>query len=1357
VGGGELLWSSTGRRIVVLAVIALFALAVSAGAGASVLRDGVGTTALAASCGTDEFAGSALDDARWDVLRPASDGLAVADGKLNLTLRTGDLINATATAENVVLQDAPTGGWTATTKLNTAAINAQGEQAGLVLWRNEGAGQNAFGKAMFLQLDATTRVVETIWTERSGQSVPTGDSRAAIPATLPADADVLLRMRYDGARVTAEVSLDDGATWTQAGQTAGYSGPLRVGVMGVQGASGNGGVVPFERFDLECAPQIAPSVTTGAAPLDATFTSTGAPDGATLSWDFGDGTTAQGGNQQTHTFAQPGVYRVRQTASVDGGRRLLTGSTVVTVEPAQAPALAQSDEFNGNELDPKWQVLRPRETGVTLSDGHLRLQAYSGDMHGASATATNVLLQNAPQGCAWTATTRIDVSGMTGTGDQAGLILWRSESPYNNFSKVVFNRRSATTWWVERSNTVGGVAGGTTNTATTGVPQYVHIRVNVAADGTVQPERSTDGVTWTAVGPSYSVAGSEPLKIGVAFFAGSSLRRAAFDFFRVESQGECTPPPPCPELSAPEEGFTRIWDGRTVDGWRQAGAGTFAVVNDGAEGCRLETRNGLGLLWYELAQYDDFVLRLQYRTDDVNDNSGVFVRFPNPGTDANIPINQGHEIQIHDDPGGGEPQKTGSIYNLDPADVTGQAKPPGQWNDYEIAYANNTYTITLNGTVINTWTPAEDQRRTPGHIGLQNHGDADRVSFRNIRIQHIGEPYQPNLFTTIGITRSETRANSQIRGTPPYSFPAEEMPPSGTRGPASEDTFDDVPVRMPDTSGNVPDLAAFRGQTLPLRPADQRVYSKIHFFGTTTDGNGGGDFVLRFEDGTNQIVPVSFSDWCAPSNTAAHHVAIGPMSQRYRTTGSDGARCAIYHVPADVTAGKKLVSVTLPRSTTSGSGGNRQAYLLGLTLEEPGGGFRSPDMSGQVQFADDQTSPVSQHTVAPAAPGGGDGWYTEAVTVTLSAADEAGGSGLQRIQYRVNGGLPQDYAAPIELTNDGSMQLEYRAIDVAGNAEGYRPVPIKIDRTAPTTTVRVEPDAPRGAGTWDDRPATVTITARDGNGSGIAVTELHFGDGNWQPYTGPIELDADGRYELHVRSSDVAGNDEAEQTADIGIDATAPTSTARLTSAAPRPGGVHRAPVTVALSAADAQSGVAALEYRLDGGQWRPYAGPFTVSALGGHLVEHRARDHAGNLENAKEAVFAIGTPPQPGTGFGDGPPLPPEPFVGLTPVDRLSVGALVRNGLRVRASCVAVGRGTLSLTVTRKVARRLGLGKRTTLASRSVRCGDESRLTVRLKPSSRVKRALRRADGKFTATLRLRMNGVDGPASDSEKLTLRG
>ena len=43
---------------------------------------------------------------------------------------------------------------------------------------------------------------------------------------------------------------------------------------------------------------------------------------------------------------------------------------------------------------------------------------------------------------------------------------------------------------------------------------------------------------------------------------------------------------------------------------------------------------------------------------------------------------------------------------------------------------------------------------------------------------------------------------------------------------------------------------------------------------------------------------MTFADWCG-SATAPVHVAIGPFTQRYRTTGSDGARCSIYHVAID--------------------------------------------------------------------------------------------------------------------------------------------------------------------------------------------------------------------------------------------------------------------------------------------------------------------------------------------------------------------------------------------------------------------------------------------------------------------------
>ena len=97
------------------------------------------------------------------------------------------------------------------------------------------------------------------------------------------------------------------------------------------------------------------------------------------------------------------------------------------------------------------------------------------------------------------------------------------------------------------------------------------------------------------------------------------------------------------------------------------------------------------------------------------------------------------------------------------------------------------------------------------------------------------------------------------------------MPPSGTVGTPPDDAADDVPLRMPDTSGTKPNLAEFRGQTLTLDPADQKNFTKLHFFGTTADGSGGGTFTLKYDTGPDQTVAVAFADWCATPTAAGAH------------------------------------------------------------------------------------------------------------------------------------------------------------------------------------------------------------------------------------------------------------------------------------------------------------------------------------------------------------------------------------------------------------------------------------------------------------------------------------------------------
>ena len=308
----------------------------------------------------------------------------------------------------------------------------------------------------------------------------------------------------------------------------------------------------------------------------------------------------------------------------------------------------------------------------------------------------------------------------------------------------------------------------------------------------------------------------------------------------------------------------------------------------------------------------------------------------------------------------------------------------------------------------------------------------------------------PSLFTTVGITTEQTRANGGIRGG--WTLPAEEMPASRTVAVPEDDTQDDVPLRMPDTTATSPTsppsrvscsrcatrtAATTRGSTSSARPRTARAAATS---------------CSTYADGSTQNVAVSFPDWCQRP-----HRAIGPLSKRWTPTGQDGAPCSIFHVPAEIDEAKELVSVKLPPSTAGGP--PEVAYLMALTLERASGDslFRMPDLSGREPCAAETVPPVTAHAFDPAEPNGGAGWYAGAVGISLDATDEEGGSGVEQVLYRLDGGPVRPYSGEIDFDDDGEHTLEYRAIDCAGNAEAFKSVDFKVDAHAPSTVGALEP------------------------------------------------------------------------------------------------------------------------------------------------------------------------------------------------------------------------------------------------------------------------------------------------------------
>ena len=53
-------------------------------------------------------------------------------------------------------------------------------------------------------------------------------------------------------------------------------------------------------------------------------------------------------------------------------------------------------------------------------------------------------------------------------------------------------------------------------------------------------------------------------------------------------------------------------------------------------------------------------------------------------------------------------------------------------------------------------------------------------------------------------------------------------------------------------------------------------------------------------------------------------------------------------------------------------------------------------------------------------------------------------------------------------------------------------------------------------------------------------------------------------------------------------------------------------------------SGIASIEYLLDGGGWTTYSAPFPVSGEGYHTLQFHATDNAGNVEGVRSKSFTI-------------------------------------------------------------------------------------------------------------------------------------
>lgn len=210
-------------------------------------------------------------------------------------------------------------------------------------------------------------------------------------------------------------------------------------------------------------------------------------------------------------------------------------------------------------------------------------------------------------------------------------------------------------------------------------------------------------------------------------------------------------------IGADEEGFTAIFDGKSLDGWE--GDPKLWSVEDGAitgQTSDAEPIEYNTFLKWANGEVDDFELKLQYRI--FGGNSGIQIRsfeldkpFAIGGYQADFEAGEqwsgtnygeqfrgvlakrGEKTEIGED---GKPTVVGSLGKTEELQKVIRKE---DWNDYHIIASGNHFVFKINDTVMSEVTDNDtDARRRIGLLALQLHaGPAMKVQFRNLRIKRL--------------------------------------------------------------------------------------------------------------------------------------------------------------------------------------------------------------------------------------------------------------------------------------------------------------------------------------------------------------------------------------------------------------------------------------------------------------------------------------------------------------------------------------------------------------------------------------------------------------------------------------------
>lgn len=179
---------------------------------------------------------------------------------------------------------------------------------------------------------------------------------------------------------------------------------------------------------------------------------------------------------------------------------------------------------------------------------------------------------------------------------------------------------------------------------------------------------------------------------------------------------------------AQKKGWVKLFDGKSLDGWKVGeNAATFSVV-DGA----IKVFGPRAHLFYmgpvENHTFKNFEYKAKVMTKP-GANSGMYIHteYQEDGWPS-----KGYEIQVNNSHT--DWRRTGSVYGIQ--DVKEPPAKDNKWFTQHIIVNGNKITVKVDGKVINEYTvPAEGGKLSSGTFALQGHDPKSEVYYKDVMVK----------------------------------------------------------------------------------------------------------------------------------------------------------------------------------------------------------------------------------------------------------------------------------------------------------------------------------------------------------------------------------------------------------------------------------------------------------------------------------------------------------------------------------------------------------------------------------------------------------------------------------------------